>query len=506
MRTAKLIRTSPRETKLKERDRPALTNPATAQPGIDDAPTIVKRTVSPESGTALGRLALLTALGSATLWIALGGEIGVAYWVTAAVSTIMALVAVTRTRQDIFHPWAFPQAYWVYALISPWFFMVITGRDLRIIPVSTIDSLGAKVIVLSAIAWLCGTLVGGGSSNSLSQIAATTQRPQESNASQGWRYSHFRSMRTFGVAIFLTTLALKAVQLYVGRGRTYGQDQTSIDAFTTLTPVVEGLFTASVLLLALTAGPLSKKLVPPWLFVGLAAYAGSSLLILGSRAELIAPAVLLVWFATRTRRINIAKVAALALAVMLLFNWIGDRRVDGPAVAGMEGASFFERSLVDTSSPFLVTTLLADVVPQNAAYSGGNTYFEAGKYLLPGYLSRAMFGPPEETASLKFRELIGVTNSNSGLGFSLPSEAYLNFGQTGAFVIPFVLASLFAKMYRFTGATTRRLRATVYPIALAMLPYGLRADSLGQMKMLLYPLIIVAISTLFANRRAGNAE
>lgn len=480
--------------------------PQDAHTEVDDARTFTQSAATPASGAALGRLALLTTLASAALWIALGGNIGVAYCAAAAVSTIMLLAGVMRTDQDIFHPWAFPQAYWVYALISPWFFMVLTGRELRLIPISTIDSLGAKVIAISAIAWLCGTLVGSGAGGSVGEIDTTTQPSYDGNARKGWGPAHFRAMRTFGIVIFLVTLALKAAQMYVGRGRTYGQDQTSIDAFTTLTPVVEGLFMASILLLALTAGPLTKKLIPPWLWAGLAVYAGGSLLILGSRAELIAPAVLLLWFATRKRKIRLGKLIALAVAVILLFNWVGDRRVAGSAVAGMEGASFLERSLVDTSSPFLVTTLLTDVVPQSAAHSGGDTYLAAGKYLLPGYVSRAIFGPPEGTASLKFRELLGITNSSSGLGFSLPSEAYLNFGQTGAFVIPFFLAILFAKMYRLTGTTARRLRATIYPIALAILPYGLRADSLAQVKMLLYPLIIVAISTLFANRRADHAK
>lgn len=454
-------------------------------------------------GVSAGRPLLLTVLALTIAWTCLGGRIDVGYWVAATSSMLLIIAALSKRPSDIFHPWAFPQAYLTYVLIAPWFFMAFTELDLHRIPHSSTEGTAATVIVVSTLAWQFGTTLGA-NTNSLTPPLDNDQTSLERHPNR-WEPAHYHAIRSGGAVLLALTMVLKAIQVLIGRGRAYGEGQATLDTFNTITPVIEGLAVAAVLMLTLTAMPLGKKILPPWLLAVLLIYAAASLLFLGSRGELIAPALLVIWYATRSRRVHIVKLLPLAIICVLVFNWVGDRRVSGESVAGMEDASAWERSLVDTSSPFLVTYLLAEEVPDNAPHTHGSTYLESGKYLLPGYLSRSLFGVPQETASLKFRDLLG-TDGNSGLGFSLPSEAYLNFGMLGALTVPLILATLFSMAYRLSPTYPRRLRAVIYPIAFAILPYGLRADSLAQAKMLLYPLIFVGLSTIFATRRARRAE
>lgn len=454
-----------------------------------------------QSQTSAIQLVATGVLLFALAWLLMGGRVEVAYGCVATASLVMLLTILASRDSDPFHPWAFPQAYWVYALTAPWFFMAVSGRELRLIPLSSLGGDGAKVIALASIGWVLGTAIGSNPSLAHRPIYSSAQRTSSSRGVQ-WSRPHFRAMRSFGAVTFMAVLALKAVQVLLGRGRSYGEGQLQVDAFSTLTTIVEGLFTAAILLLALTARPLGHKILPAWLLVGVAAYAGASLLFLGSRGELIAPAILLLWFASREKKIRISTLAALIAGAMLLFNWTGDRRLSGSSTIGTQDTSFIERSLIDTSSPFIVTNLLAEAVPNSAPFLGGDTYLESLKYILPGIVSRAIFGAPDATASLIFRDIIGFSNQNTGFGFSLPSEAYLNFGRLGALAIPLLLGHIFSRMYVHTAGVSRRLMSVVYPVALAALPYGVRSDSLGQLKMILYPLAIIAIAALLAKRRA----
>lgn len=437
-------------------------------------------------------------------WTVLGGGVELLYLVVLTTSGILLAGSTMRRNADPLHPWAFPQLYVVYALAAPWFFLVLAKRDLFRIPVTAADGPAALIIALSAAGWLLGTVLGTNRRTLLDDVPE--EKPQTEAVRGRWELRHFRAMRQVGIVLFLITLALKAVQVALGRGRAYGAGQTGSDLFVTLTPVVEGLFLASVLLVVATAAPIGKRPLPIWFFIGLAGYAGASFLFLGSRGEVIAPAMLIVWFLTRRRPVSIVKLLPLGIAAVLIFNWVGDTRTQGEAAPGAAEASAIERSLLDTSSPYLVTMMLAEMVPSSIPHSGGQTYVESAKYFLPGVVSRALFGRPQETASLIFRDIVGYDNPNSGLGFSLPSEAYLNYGKLGAFGIPLVLGWAFARSYRLTQRIPRRVAALIYPVALAILPYGLRADSLSQSKSLLYPLIFAALAAALAVRRASDEQ
>jgi hypothetical protein len=95
-----------------------------------------------------------------------------------------------------------------------------------------------------------------------------------------------------------------------------------------------------------------------------------------------------------------------------------------------------------------------------------------------------------------YRELVGFTDPTQGWGFSEPTEAYLNFGFIGVLILAAAIGWLFGRSFLWASASDRRGRfATyVYPLLISYLPFGLRSDALGQLKSIIYPLVIVGIS------------
>jgi hypothetical protein len=111
---------------------------------------------------------------------------------------------------------------------------------------------------------------------------------------------------------------------------------------------------------------------------------------------------------------------------------------------------------------------------------------------LPGPLSNLLFGPPDGTGAFQFRRLSGLASDGNGFGFSIPAEGVLNFGMAGAFVVPFVAGVLMAWIYaRFSLVGSRAIHV-LYVVAASTLPFAFRSDTLGAVKGVLYPGVILA--------------
>ena len=74
---------------------------------------------------------------------------------------------------------------------------------------------------------------------------------------------------------------------------------------------------------------------------------------------------------------------------------------------------------------------------------------------------------------------------------SLPSEAYLNFGLAGCVGAGLFLGALMGWAWRKHQATAVRARDLLYSVLPAGLIGGFRSDALGQIKEVLYPMLIV---------------
>jgi hypothetical protein len=135
----------------------------------------------------------------------------------------------------------------------------------------------------------------------------------------------------------------------------------------------------------------------------------------------------------------------------------------------------------------------AAAVPSDMPYQNGRTLGAAALRQLPSPIAIPLFGPAHDTGTWKFREIIGLSNPNFGVGFSLPADGYLNFGRVGVFGICGLLGMLFAWAYPRLDFASGRPLGLFYPVLVASLPFGLRSDALGTTKNLLYAMIVLAV-------------
>jgi hypothetical protein len=147
----------------------------------------------------------------------------------------------------------------------------------------------------------------------------------------------------------------------------------------------------------------------------------------------------------------------------------------------------------NVSSPLYVTNEIVQRVPSIFPYTEGSTYLEALKRQLPGPIANGLFGPPTDTGAYQFRVIEGYYNPNQGYSFALPAEGYLNFGVVGVALAGMVLGLSLGLSWNRTRGVPQRARQIVYPVILVALPVGLRSDALTQIKLVLAPVVIVAI-------------
>ena len=212
----------------------------------------------------------------------------------------------------------------------------------------------------------------------------------------------------------------------------------------------------------------------------------------GRRGELVAPAIFALWvYHTRIRPIRVATAVLMVLAVALVFQGVSGARV-GFSFYGGAGVAL-NRTASSLGTPIFITSKLIERVPSRVPFARGETYLAALERQLPSPVSIALFGPPTNTGAFKFREILNYGDPNSGFGFSLPSEAYLNFGLGGALLIGGLVGLLFGYAYRRQGPDPTSAVHYLYPVLLATLPLGLRSDALTEIKMVAYPMIAIAI-------------
>jgi oligosaccharide repeat unit polymerase len=313
-------------------------------------------------------------------------------------------------------------------------------------------------------------------------------------------------LRALGRCLIGLALAAKLVQAFLQRGLAYGQNQTTYDSRQLLATVAAGFFVAG--LVAALAGNLSTTAKP---FAStditlIAAVSLVGLIGLGSRDEAIGAAIVVLLAYARQGTIRPWSLGAAMVSMAALSNVIGNIRVHGPAVG--EQRSFVSRVLLDTSSPYLITDNLIQLVPSTHPYSGGATYLQALSMMLPGPISRALHSGELGTGSYVYRDIIGFHNPNNGFGFSFTSEAYLNFGYIGIMALSIIVGAIVAYSYRIWRDRFEPSRASSfsYPIIVSAIPLCLRSDALGTLKLTLYPLIVLWLLMVVARTQRSNAK
>lgn len=417
--------------------------------------------------------------------------------VTAAFVTALALIGVRRSRRergavDPFHPLAFPLIYVAFSFLAPAWLAFVQDSPLRGLSRNTpIAQSTVKLLVLGVVGFAAG--------------AAVHFRLQDA-AHLSHRWSRRRVLApvsplrllNLGRGLLLIPLAISFAKAATGtvHHRGAGQLITSpTDALSTLLDPTE--ITAVVLIIAAHRMAKLDGLMArlDWGLVGL-------LVVLiglrGSRGNAIA--LLLVLTLAHVHRRGKVLAVALGAIVMVVFGVVVLQYRS--AAAGHEAnGSAADILLGDMTVAAFSTGATAAVVPHDIPYAHGSTLVAALERQLPSPVAVPLFGPPDDTAARRFRDIIGFDDPNAGLGYSIPAEGYLNFGRWGVFGLCGVLGLLFAWAYARLDLTGGRATRLLYPVLVAVLPFGLRSDTLGMTKNILYPLIILTVALVIARKK-----
>lgn len=175
-----------------------------------------------------------------------------------------------------------------------------------------------------------------------------------------------------------------------------------------------------------------------------------------------------------------------------------------------DGVSALQSLLGDMAVAASTTGSTAALVPQAAPFEMGSTIWAGLLRQVPGPVINSVMGAPDDTGTFRYRDLVGFSNPNQGLGFSIPAEGYLNFGAFGVFVLCLLFGLLAAWGYSRSRLVPSKAVHVFYPLLLANLPFALRSDILGITKGLLYPVIMTGIVFAVAHwavtRKGGRRE
>jgi len=207
------------------------------------------------------------------------------------------------------------------------------------------------------------------------------------------------------------------------------------------------------------------------------------------------------------RKIRLTTIIVGVVLVAYLAQGISEYRSNPTARLGTKQNTLAVNTIEPLDTPAWITAQVAAQVPGKVPYQHGRTYLDATVRLLPGPIARAVFGSPTGTGAFFFKnDILHDTSTNQGYSFSFPSEAYLNFGPAGAFLVAVLLGLLLGWAWRRYPERPTRTNDLLYPILIATLPYGWRSDFLTQAKDVIYPLIILWGLFAVCSRRMSPAS
>lgn len=381
-------------------------------------------------------------------------------------------------KRDWFHPSAFPLIYLAFVLTLPLVYVVLFDQQIERVTASDVSPTLVVVFALTLLG-VAGGIVPG------LRLARdrTATRP---------RAIDYDRMRALGRVALVLAVALRAYDVYRSSGQVYGYGSVNFGLDSTITTTGDFLFFGGIILVIVGNAMRRSQIATPTDAVLAAAFVVPTL-VSGSRGELIAPALFALWARhTYVRPIAVSRAAAFSIATVLIFQGVAGVRAGDEFFAGADQA--IERSVTSIGTPVGITSTLLERVPSSEPYRHGGTYLAAVERQLPGALSVALLGPPVDTASFRYREIIGFASPNAGFGFSLPSEGYLNFGVPGVLFAALGVGWLLGFAYRRVASPPTRALNLLYPILIATLPLSFRGDALLQIKTVLYPMMLLFVA------------
>lgn len=392
-------------------------------------------------------------------------------------------------KRDWFHPYAFPMFFVIVTLFAPSVYVLVTHKNLPSPFTIDVSEPLLRVFLLTVLGLGLGIAVSLAVVHSRNGVGPPV--PVD-----------YRFVLKWGHFFLSSSVVLEGIRWVTQRGRPYGAQQTSFGTSSTVTTIAVGLVLIGVIFTTIGNAKLHRRVLRRFDVSCLIAFMVFSLLS-GSRGDLLAPLLFILWsHHTYIKRVPLWRLVALTAVILAVFAFVGTER-NGPTAAGK---SLVTSTVTSLSGPSFITANVLQVVPSEHGFYHGSTYISAVERQVPGFIVNRILGSPQaahQTGTYVYRDLIDFNSPNLGFGFSFPTESYLNFGMPGAFIIAAFVGLLIGWSYRRFESDASRALHLLYPILIVILPLEIRDDALGQIKIVLYPMIAGWL-VLRAARRRGR--
>lgn len=394
-------------------------------------------------------------------------------------------------RFDPFHPLVFPLVYMAFSFLAPaWSSLVFSHAVGQFEMDTAIAPQTPTLLLIGVLAYASGA-------------ALPWKAPRQHTVDPATASSLGRNLVAAGRIGLIAATAIAVRALTSGGVATRGLDQTVYSGSKALDVAGKLVLISAVVLLVMGRSVAQRRGLFSVVDVVLMLPACVALALTGSRNEVLAVAIVVLFVVARRYRRSIRYVlpgVGLLAAFMLIV-----LRYRDAAVGLRTTDTSWQLLLGDLAPAGFTTGATAAAVPGRVDFTYGSTLVEAVIRQVPSPIAIRLFGQPTDNATILFRQIIGFDDPNSGIGFSIPAEGYLNFGTVGLFSLCFALGVFLSWTYRHSDLASGRVPGVLYVITLASLPYTLRADTLSLIKSTLYPAVLVAVVLVLARSFIGRA-
>lgn len=438
-------------------------------------------------------------------WIALAGGRFESDWLemvaASVISVLLTILGIRRSkatlgRLDFFHPLVFPLLYVLISFLAPIWATVVSGYPVGALTRDNALASNTPFLLCLGVAGFAAGAAFAFSPHrrkSIQDIDARGDGLGAVDEVQATQRALGNTMLAFGRILLIATLVLLAYAQYRGGAATRGIDQTDYNLDDSVNVVAKLMPLAGLVLIAAGHGMRRQRKILSAFDVVMMLLVVAGIGLGGSRNGAIAIILMVLFMYSRRAgrvRWSVIVVGFVAVVgfVLVVLNYRNSVR------GIVSDKSWWASVLGDMAPAAFSVGVVADSVPSAMPYAHGATVVTAIIRQLPSPISVGLLGDANETGASMFRDIAGVGNANTGVGFSIPAEGYLNFGVFGLVLFCFLMGLVLSWFYARVDLHSGRVTELIYPILVGVLPTALRTDLLGAFKLILYPsLMILAV-------------
>jgi hypothetical protein len=390
---------------------------------------------------------------------------------------------------DVFHPCVFPVVYLHISFLLPTWLLLVNGEPLLGFTRADLSPDTALLVAASLVAYDLGSLLALGRGES----SRSSERP----TAPGF-------LLVAGRALTLLLIAQSVFAWSQGGAGTRGLAQTSFTSADSIAAFALVFAPAATLLLAWGGRAVDHDGSPPRLLPSDLMLL-SALLVMTSVNGARGSSLVIVLTVLLVHSHHLGKRWVIPVALLsMLIGAVAISAYRSGAVAGSVSQSPADRVADDWSVATYSMGATAQAVPSQRDFEWGRTYLVSAVRQVPSPISNRLLGPPTDSASYIFRDLIHFSNPDQGLGYTLPAEGYLNFGLAGLIAVSFFYGAAVSYSHRWFRVTGNRALNCLYLIVVATLPLSIRSDALGAVKAVLYPFLLIGAVLAVARSVEGR--